>query len=135
MMIGYTMNDKTNSENLTYYYNKRKEIRNLYNNDVRINPRINDLFSRILQIRDKYDCVESISLDVVNFQIEADIDPDTNEESIEKVKSNIIKELDDYIWSNKNLIGVDSFEEVEKFQSIPKLYDDVSIGNNIKINL
>ena len=66
----YNMNtnleDKRMRPNMKPYYDMRHKVRELYSTGVQTNPRVNDLCSEILQLRDKDKAIESIDIDTLN---------------------------------------------------------------------
>ena len=125
--------DKAHEPDMGYYYKLRKQVRNLYANDIKINPGINDLASRILQLRDKHKCVEGINLDTTNSTIDINIEEGTEQATVNKIYNQTTSILDNYIKENVNLYEKDStkHDEVKNF----KLYDGVIVGNTISIVL
>lgn len=109
------------------YYKMRQKVRELYSVGAMINPKVNDLCSSVLQIRDKNRCVESIKVDTLNYYIEVEIEEGTDYEKCLKVKDSITKTIDDYINENIDSIG--------GYNGNTKLYDDVSVGTYIRFNL
>ena len=109
------------------YYDMRQKVRELYSVGPMINPKVNDLCSSVLQIRDKNRCVESIKVDTKNFYIEVELEECTDYDKCLKVKNSITKTIDDYINANIESIGGHA--------SDTKLYDDMSVGTYIRFNL
>ena len=84
------------------YYKARQKVRELYTLGAAINPKVNDLYSSVLQIRDKNRCVESINIDTTNFSIEVEIEEGTDFDTCLKVKKDISSTIDNYIRDNIN---------------------------------
>lgn len=125
--------DKANEPDMKYYYTLREQVRNLYANDVKINPNINDLCSQMLRIRDKNKCVESINLNTSNYIIEIGLDDTADDKTKTKIYSEATNILDNYIKENVVSYEKDS-TKYDKAKSF-KLYDDVIVGNSIKFIL
>lgn len=114
------------------YYDMRQNVRKLYALGPAINPRVNDLCSTVLQIRDKNRCVESINIDTNNFTIEVEIEEGTDFDTCLKIKNEISSTIDKYIIDN--IYSIDSQESAEKYENA-KLYDDLSVGTYIRFDL
>lgn len=125
--------NKDQEPNMEYYYNLRKQVRNLYQNDVRINPSINDLCSQMLHIRDKNKCVESIDLNTSNYTIEIGLDDTASDNIKNKIYNEATNILDNYIKENVTDYEKDNtkYEKAKQF----KLYDEIVVGNSIKFIL
>jgi hypothetical protein len=125
--------NKDQEPNMEYYYNLRKQVRNLYQNDVRINPSINDLCSQMLHIRDKNKCVESIDLNTSNYTIEIGLDDTASDNIKNKIYNEATNILDNYIKENVTGYEKDNtkYEKAKQF----KLYDEIVVGNSIKFIL
>lgn len=116
------------------YYNMREKVRELYSVGAAVNPKVNDLCSTVLQIRDKNRCVESINVDTVNYIIEVDLEEGTSTDTCLKIRDEIASTIDKYIANNIDSIKTIEKEDYEKVQNT-KLHDDLVIGNYIRFNL
>lgn len=94
------------------YYNLRKEIRKLYKNDTRLNG---DICSRILEVRDKYKCVESISVALGEYLISIDLAKGTPYTKADEVANVIWNRLAEFIISNKSELNIEDEAEFDIF--------------------
>lgn len=119
------------------YYNYRKEIRKLYDNDVN---QAGDLCSRVLEIRDKNRCVEGIRIAIQEYNIRVDLSESTDTKKRDSITNKIVKYIDQYIMSNLDTKTTslkksdDEFAEMMDSDDI-KFCDVNILGNTIQINL
>lgn len=116
------------------YYDMRKKVRELYATGAITNPKVNDLCSNILQIRDKNKCIESIDIDTVNFSIEVELEESTDYKTCVKIQNDIAKIIDEYISDNIESVSDIDKNDVENAKT-KKLYDDMSVGTYIRFVL
>lgn len=118
---------------MNYYYNLRKNIRYMYRNDAVINPRVDDLTSQMLQIRDKNHNVEIVDINTKDYVITIGLSEDTTSEDKDKIYNNTKGILEKFIRDNVSLYEKDTtkYEKATNY----KLYDDVVVGNTIRFIL
>ena len=118
---------------MNYYYNLRKNIRYMYRNDAVINPRVDDLTSQMLQIRDKNHNVEIVDINTKDYVITIGLSEDTTSDDKDKIYNNTKRILEKFIRDNVSLYEKDTskYEEATNY----KLYDDVVVGNTIRFIL
>ena len=117
------------------YYDFRNAVRKLYDTDVQTG----DLCCKILEVRDKYRYVESITASIQDYSIEVELAPDTSDEK----KSNIIDRIGSligyYLSDNQDLLPPDikNDPEFEVFlESENFIYCDIIVvGDSIRFNL
>lgn len=118
------------------YYDFRIAIRGaLYSNDTLIG----DLCCKILEIRDKYRFVESLSVAIQDFLIEIEVEEDTDIEKKKMIVEKICTQIGYFISNNINKLpdnirndpDFETFIDSENF-----IYcDTCMVGNSIKITL
>lgn len=121
---------------MTKYYNFRKEIHKLYKNDV-INS--GDLCCKVLEIRDKYRCVDSINISIQTYSITVYFEHDTDDNKKLEIIDKIGKCIKKYINDNLSLIS----EEITKdpdfelfLLSENKIFCDIiSLGDSVQFCL
>lgn len=117
------------------YYKFRQEIHKLYDHDV---YNTGDLCSKILGIRDKEKCVESVKIALQNYSISIELSSDTNMKKRTEITNKITKSIGYYIIDNRDKLDSNIVEDesFDTFISNPSLYCDIIIiGNYIMINL
>ncbi len=121
---------------MTKYYNFRKEIHKLYENDAQ---NAGDLCCSILEIRDKYRSVESIDLKIQEYSINVELSEGTSETKKQEVATRIAKSIGYYIINNRSLLDpeIDNDPDFETFiNSDNMLFCDIMIiGDTINFNL
>jgi len=117
------------------YYYFRKAIRELYKNDVQTG----DLCCKILEIRDKYRYVESISVALQDYTIEVEFTPGTEEDKKLVILDKIATLIGYYISDNQDLLPseVKNDHKFEIFlESENHMYCDIClIGDTLTFNL
>lgn len=118
------------------YYEFRKEIHKLYDNNV---YNTGDLCSGILEIRDKEKCIESIKIDLSHYSIDLELSQNTSESKTLQIIDKITNSIGRYILNNKNqlnseIINNDNFETYLISPSHP-FCDTIIIGNSVTFNL
>ena len=116
------------------YYNYRKLIHKLYNEDTQCNG---DLFSSILELRDKNKCVSAISMKLNEYNINVEFEEGTEESKKTKILDKIVNRLGIFISNNQGRLGTENDEAFQEFISDPKgLYCDVILlGDQAQIQL
>ena len=89
------------------YYNYRKLIHKLYNEDTQCNG---DLFSSILELRDKNKCVSSISMKLNEYNINVEFEEGTEESKKTKILDKIVNRLGIFISNNQGRLGTENDE-------------------------
>lgn len=118
---------------MSRYYDLRKKVRTLYNSNTKVNPRINDFCSKILQLRDKHRCIESINIDTNNFIVELELEDGTSFDKWNKIYNQLHNIVNNYI--SNNIDGVSDDNDDIEYAKSARLYDEICVGNYIKINL
>lgn len=118
------------------YYKLRKKIRELYNGSL-CNP--NELCATLLEVKDKNKCIIYMNVDLTSNYVEFKFDEETSFEKIEKITDTVMKRINSYISSNRNVLNMTP-EEQKTFDIMmvgPGLtcYDHIIIGHVVKINL
>lgn len=106
------------------YYKARIKIRDLYSIGAAMNPKANDLCSEILQLRDKYSCIESMHVNTLKYFIDVELEEDTDPDTRTTITNEIQSTIEKYINYN-----------IEELNPNYKLYDLVVLGNSIKFYL
>ena len=114
------------------YYELRKEVRKLYDNDVNLEG---DLCCSILQIRDKYSFVEGINVSIQDYTITVNMDPQTEGNKVEEILNEIVYKLRAFIRDNINVLNITDKNEFELFLTGDSFCDFIIVGTSIKINL
>ena len=114
------------------YYELRKEVRKLYNNDANLEG---DLCCSILQIRDKYSFVEGINVSIQDYTITVNMDPQTEGNKVEEILNEIVYKLRAFIRDNINVLNITDKNEFELFLTRDSFCDFIIVGTSIKINL
>ena len=131
------MNNTTNNDiNMQKYYEFRKAIReNLYSNK----SLLDDLCCRILEIRDKYRYVESISIAIQEYSIEVELTEGTDFDKMDNIINKIGSAIGTFLFNSSHLLPDDiRFDkEFESFiDSDNFVFCDIySVGSTIKFNL
>ena len=117
------------------YYEFRKAIRMLYDNDTLIG----DLCCKILEVRDKHRFVESINVSIQSYYIEVELSEGTTDEKRQMIIDKICTEIGYYISNNAYLLpdNIKNDPDFELFvDSENFVYCDICpVGNSIKISL
>lgn len=117
------------------YYEYRKAIRTLYDNDTLIG----DLCCKVLEIRDKYRFVESITTEIQNYSIEVEVSEGTTDEDKGKVINKIASAIGYFISDNTYTLPPEIRNDPEFDMIIESdnfIYCDISmVGNSIKFLL
>lgn len=125
-----------NSIEMSKYYNFRKEVRKLYQNDVQ---NTGDLCCKILEIRDKYRSVESIELKLQEYTINVELSENTSATKKQEIISKIALVIGYYIVNNRILLdeSINNDPDFEIFiNSNNMIYCDIIVvGNSITFNL
>lgn len=124
--------------NMSEYYDFREQVRTLYNNENNANP--GDLFSSVLQIRDKNKCISSVNVSIENYNISMQFDDSTDYKKRDKIISKVKDAIHDYIEDNKLALNFTSLEQRKEFDNMLDMetspYCDVSlVGNSVSFNL
>lgn len=119
------------------YYEYRKKIRNLYDQEPSSR---NDLGSSIMEIRDKNKCVISMSLQLGNYYIEAECAEGTPDNKVNSIADSIAKRIGYFLSNNIDSIPGLTPEEKKEIEymisGIGSTYCDIVVlGTMIKINL
>ncbi|MBR6289284.1 MAG: hypothetical protein IKR19_08115 [Acholeplasmatales bacterium] len=126
--------EKCMKPNMKPYYDMRHKVRELYARGPQINPKVNDLCSEILQLRDKDKAIESIDIDTIGFTIEIELEEGSDNSKSIDVSDKISKIIDHYIDDNITSINGIDRKEIESVQG-QKLYDSFTVGNFIRFTL
>lgn len=125
-----------NSIEMSKYYNFRKEVRKLYQNDAQ---NIGDLCCKILEIRDKYRSVESIELKLQEYTINVELSENISATKKQEIISKIALVIGYYIVNNRILLdeSINNDPDFEIFiNSNNMIYCDIIVvGNSITFNL
>lgn len=119
------------------YYNFRKEVHKLYDNDT---IHKGDLSCSILGIRDKYRCVNSVNIGIQDHFINVELDDDTSSKKKMEIANKIADSIGRFIVDNKDkldpsIANSDNFNDLF-IESDNHVYCDmVMIGDIIKFKL
>ena len=126
-MFGGKYKYMDNKSVMEKYYKFRKEIQKLYKNDV---YNTGDLCSKILGIRDKEKCIESIRIDLDSYTINIELSQDTTDKKKSEIVEKIARSIGYYIVDNRDKIDPEINED-ESFEtyitSANHLYCDIII--------
>ena len=118
------------------YYNFRKEIRNLYKNDVN---QCGDLCVKLLEIRDKYRCVNLINIAIQTFSVDVELADGTSVNKRNEIIGKICNSIGTFLVNNRNSINPEyaNSDEFDKFLNAPNYIfcDIICVGNTISITL
>jgi hypothetical protein len=118
------------------YYNFRKEIRNLYKNDVN---QCGDLCVKLLEIRDKYRCVNLINIAIQTFSVDVELADGTSVNKRNEIIGKICNSIGTFLVNNRNNINPEyaNSDEFDKFLNAPNYIfcDIICVGNTISITL
>ena len=124
-----------NEIQMSKYYEFRKAIRNLYDNDTKIG----DLCCKILEIRDKYRYVESITTSIQEYNIDIELENGTDQDKKEKILTKVADAVGRYLVDNQTLLDPSIYNdpEFELFiESDNYIFCDIYVvGNSIKFTL
>ena len=114
------------------YYELRKELRKLYDNDVNLEG---DLCCSILQIRDKYTYVNSINVSLQSYQISVDMDEDTKQEDVINISDLILEKLREFIIKNSTILNIKDKNVFDGFIATNSFCDVIIVGTSIRFLL
>lgn len=114
------------------YYELRKELRKLYDNDVNLEG---DLCCSILQIRDKYTYVNSINVSLQSYQISVDMDEDTKQEDVINISDLILEKLREFIIKNSTILNIKDKNVFDGFIATNSFCDVIIVGTSIRFHL
>lgn len=125
-----------NTMSMADYYNYRKAIRSLYDNDVN---QCGDLCVKLLEIRDKYRCVNMINIAIQSYSIEVELAEGTSSNKRMEIINKICNSIGTFLVNNRQSINPEYSEsdEFDKFLNAPNfIFCDIAVvGNNIQITL
>ena len=114
------------------YYQFRSELKNLYKHDMSANG---DLACKVLEIRDKNRCVNSIEVSIDEGRIIIEFDPKTNEKKRKTITHNITDSINNFIIDNKSKINIDE-EDFNKLVNNETCCCDVyAVGDQVTFGL
>ena len=126
----------TTDQLMKRYYEFRKEIHKLYDHDVYCTG---DLYSKILEIRDKERCVESVNIDLSHYSINLELSTDTTGSKTLQIINKISNNIGIYILNNKDLLDPEITNDAafETYLTSPMhpFCDTIVIGDSITFNL
>ena len=116
------------------YYELRQEVRKLYKHDTNYEG---DLCSRILEIRDKYKCVDSINVSLSDYSISIEFEEGTQPNKIDNIVSLVITRLSEFVEANKDDLNITNKEEFRTFIDPVNylLCDVIVLGNSAEFCL
>lgn len=130
------MVNTTTDPHMEKYYKFRQEIHKLYDHDV---YNTGDLCSKVLGIRDKEKCIESIKIALESYTINIELAADTTVEKQTEIIDKIAKCIGYYIVDNRDKIDPKINEDTlfgGYIASYNHMYCDIIvIGNSITFNL
>jgi len=125
-----------NTMNMADYYNYRKAIRTLYDNDVN---QCGDLCVKLLEIRDRYRCVNMINIAIQSYSIEVELAEGTSPNKRLEIINKICTSIGTFLVNNRQNINPEysNSEEFDKFLNAPNyVFCDIAlVGNIISITL
>ena len=113
------------------YYSFRSDLQDLYKNDINANG---DLACKVLEIRDKNRCINSMEVSIQDGRIILEFDSKTPEKKRKNITSQISKSISNFIYDNKdNIKDYDDFIDniVKNGSSYCDIYtvgDEVTFG-------
>ncbi len=126
----------TTDQLMKRYYEFRKEIHKLYDHDV---YNTGDLCSKILEIRDKERCVESIKIDLSHYSVDLELSPDITVSKTLQIIDKIANTIGRYILNNKDQLSpeITNDDDFESYliSSTHPFCDTIVIGNSVTFNL
>ena len=130
------MVNATTDPHMEIYYKFRQEIHKLYDHDV---YNTGDLCSKVLGIRDKEKCIESIKISLESYTINIELSADTTVEKQTEIIDKIARCIGYYIVDNRDKIDPKINEDTlfgGYITSSNHMYCDIIvIGNSITFNL
>ena len=78
---------------MDHYYQFRSELKNLYKHDINANG---DLACKVLEIRDKNRCVNSIEVSIEEGRIVIEFDPKTTDKKRKTITENITESINNF---------------------------------------
>lgn len=97
-------------QDMKKYYAFRKAVRNLYQHDTIYG----DLCGSLLYIRDKNRCINAMSIDIPNYNIEVEFDGNIDAKKFEKIINDILVKISSFMWDNIDNIVSFSFGEISR---------------------
>ena len=115
------------------YYNNRKVIQTLYNNDTYYG----DLMGSLLSIRDQVMYIESMRIDMYSYSIRIELSKNTSLDEVTTIFNKVGNSINNYIVSNIDKITDQETANRIKYDiSINKQYFDINyVGNMIEVIL
>ena len=115
------------------YYNNRKVIQTLYNNDTYYG----DLMGSLLSIRDQVMYIESMRIDMQSYSIRIELAKNTSLDEVTTIFDKVGNSINNYIVSNIDKITDQETANKIKYDiSINKQYFDINyVGNMIEVIL
>ena len=118
------------------YYNFRTALRKLYDNDTTM---CGDLCCKVLEIRDKYRSVESVSIDIRGYNISVIIADGTSESKVQEIMSKIATAIGYFIVNNRNSVepSINNDPDFDTFINAPNFIfcDIVRVGYTVTFTL
>jgi hypothetical protein len=117
---------------MDHYYQFRSELKNLYKYDTSANG---DLACKVLEIRDKNRCVNSIEVSIDEGRIIIEFDPKTNEKKRKSITYSITESINNFIMDNRAKINIDD-EDFNKLVNNKSCCCDVyAVGDQVTFGL
>lgn len=85
------------------YYEFRSELKNLYKNDAITD----DLACKVLEIRDKNRCINSVDISIQEGVISVEFDNEISEKKRKDITHKIAQSISSFINNNKDQINID----------------------------
>ena len=130
---------------MTNYYNFRKYLHNLYDQDGGIGiVTSNDLCGMILELRDTEKNINSIYINTNDYFISVDLEENVSDTDKNIIVSKLTDRIRNFITNNQEIIfryfDNKNYEQTKRqfhdFLFSPSMFCDVSVvGNSITINL
>ena len=118
------------------YYAFRTEIRKLYDHDVN---QCGDLCCKILEIRDKHRCINSIDIDISGYSIKVTLADGTSENKVQEIMNKIATAIGYFIVLNRSNIdpAINDDPDFETFINAPNYIfcDIIRVGQIIQFSL
>ena len=116
------------------YYNFRKAFRSLYDHDVN---QCGDLCVKLLEIRDKYRCVNMINIAIQSYSVEVELADGTSPEKRLEIINKICTSIGIFLVNNRDKIECNNPDDLDKILNAPNFVfcDIACVGNIISITL
>lgn len=112
------------------YYENRKELRKLYDNDTIYG----DLCGGLLNIRDKFRCVNSMNIALQDYSISVELDDDTDQATKNDIVNRMLDKINTFVKNNADKLDL-HMDVLDRMIFTSTLVDTIVVGNSIQINM